>query len=61
MTGLNVRSAPHVGDNKVGTISINTVVDILEYDSKANGDLWGRFVDGWIALKHSGNIYAKKV
>jgi len=60
--GLNVRSTPVVADNKVGGISAGTVVQVLEYDNKANGDIWGRIGDSeWIALYYQGTDFAEKV
>jgi len=59
--GLNVRSSPEVADNKVGTIGAGEVVTILDYDMKANGDLWGKIgVNQWIALRYNGQELAKE-
>jgi len=61
LTGLNIRSAPYVADNKTGSVIANTEVRVLKYDTKANGDMWGQIDTGWIALKYQGNIYARQI
>ena len=60
--GLNVRKQPYVADNKVGVISSGQLVEILKYDNKANGDVWGMIgVNQWIALNYNNQALAKEV
>ena len=60
--GLNIRSSPEVGDNKVDVISGGEVIEILRFELKANGDLWGKIsLHRWIALKYQGNYLAEEI
>ena len=60
--GLNVRKEPKIADNKVGVVAANTVLEILQYDNKTNGDIWGKIgVNQWIALKYGGQMLTKEV
>jgi len=62
LVGLNIRSAPYVADNKVGSMKVDTVFEVLEIDNKSNGDKWGKIGTGkWVALEYQGNIFAVRV
>ena len=60
--GLNIRKLPSVSADRVGSLQVGTVVEVLEYDNKDNGDIWGKIGTArWIALKYGGFQYCEKV
>lgn len=54
---LNIRSAPEIGDNRIGSYQNGAVVSILEIHTDPAGNIWGRSELGWIALRYGGILY----
>ena len=48
---VNVRSAPGTGNALVGTIAVNSRVEILQ-QVNYNGKMWGKVQNGWISMDY---------
>jgi len=58
-TGVNVRTGAGTSYPKVGALSYNQQVAVLEY--KREGlNVWGRFIDGWFAMLYNNYYYTTK-
>ncbi len=53
---LNIRSAPLVADNRIGSYPSGTVIQVLETRTDGSGNVWGRTSAGWVALRYNGAL-----
>lgn len=58
---LNIRSAPAIADNKVGSMLSGNTFEVFETTEKTNGNIWGRMAEGWVALKYNGIEFCTRV
>ena len=62
LENINVRSAPGLNADKVGSYRKDTVLDLLDFQ-EADGFLWGQTADGWCALAtlSGSEIYCRRI